>query len=188
MPRTRQVGAATRQVGAANVEIKARLADAAAVEVRAAALADHGPTVIAQDDTFFRTDAGRLKLRAFADGTGELIYYRRPDATGPTVSSYVRAPTSDPDATREALAGAYGVAGRVTKTRRLYLVGRTRVHLDAVDGLGDFLELEVVLAHDEPAAAGEREAHALLDALGVPASALVATAYVDLLADRRAGA
>lgn len=165
-----------------NVEIKARLADAAAVEARAAALADHGPTVIAQDDTFFHADAGRLKLRAFADGTGELIFYRRPDAAGPKVSAYVRAPTSDPDATREALTLAYGVTGRVTKMRRLYLVGRTRVHLDAVGGLGDFLELEVVLADGESAEAGEREARALLDALGVPASALVATAYVDLLA------
>ena len=165
-----------------NVEIKARLADADAVERRAAALADHGPTVIEQDDTFFRTDAGRLKLRAFADGTGELIFYRRADTTGPKVSTYVRAPTSDPGATREALALAYGLAGRVTKERRLYLVGRTRVHLDAVDGLGHYLELEVVLTDDESAAVGEREAHALLDALGVPASDLVATAYVDLLA------
>jgi len=167
-----------------NVEIKARLSDRDAVERRAAALADHGPTVIAQDDTFFRCDAGRLKLRAFADGAGELIFYQRADAEGPKESAYVRAPTTDPGATREALAGAYGVAGRVTKTRHLYLAGRTRIHLDAVDGLGDFLELEVVLADDEPAEAGVAEAHALMDALGVSADDLVATAYVDLLAGR----
>ena len=167
-----------------NVEIKARLADPAAVEARAAALAGHGPTTIVQDDTFFRCAAGRLKLRAFADGTGELIFYRRADAEGPKESSYVRAPTAEPAATRAALTLAYGVAGRVVKTRRLYLAGRTRIHLDAVDGLGDFLELEVVLADDEPADAGVAEAHALMKALGVWPGDLVATAYVDLLAGR----
>ncbi len=184
MSHPHQGGAPTRQDGAANVEIKARLADPVAVEARAAALADAGPTTIAQDDTFFHCDAGRLKLRAFADGSGEIIHYHRPDAEGPTESRYVRAPTSDAGATREALARAYGVAGRVVKTRRLYLVGRTRVHLDAVDGLGHFLELEVVLADGEPTEAGAAEAHALMDELGVAPDSLVATAYVDLLAGR----
>ena len=59
---------------ARNIEIKARLRDRAAVEARAAALAHHGPERIAQDDTFFHTQQGRLKLRTFEDGHGELIF------------------------------------------------------------------------------------------------------------------
>ena len=51
------------------------------------------------------------------------------------------------------------------KHRTLYLVGRTRVHLDRVDGLGHFLELEVVLADGESADAGVKEARALISTL-----------------------
>jgi len=80
------------------------------------------------------------------------------------------------------LARALGVRGVVDKRRELFMIGRTRVHLDEVHGLGHFLELEVVLGDAEPAAGGEREAHELLAKLGVPAAALVAPAYIDLLA------
>jgi adenylate cyclase class IV len=58
---------------ARNIEIKARIASVAALEPAVAALADAGPTPIAQDDTFFHCAHGRLKLRVFADGSGELI-------------------------------------------------------------------------------------------------------------------
>jgi predicted adenylyl cyclase CyaB len=166
---------------ARNVEIKARTADLAALEARTAAIADAGPVPIAQDDTFFRCDAGRLKLRAFEDGRGELIFYRRPDRGGPKTSSYVIARTPEAAALREVLALAHGIAGRVVKQRTLYLVGRTRVHLDRVEGLGDFMELEVVLAEGEPEGAGEREALALMARLGIAREALVEGAYVDLL-------
>jgi len=166
---------------ARNIEIKARVADLEALGARAAAIADSGPTFIAQDDTFFRCDNGRLKLRAFDDGTGELIFYRRADAGGPKESFYVRSPTASPDTLREALELAHGQAGRVRKLRALYLVGRTRVHLDRVAGLGDFMELEVVLADGDAAEGGVLEAHALMERLGIAADSLVEGAYVDLL-------
>ncbi len=74
-----------------------------------------------------------------------------------------------------------GQEGRVVKHRTLFLVGRTRVHLDRVQGLGDFMELEVVLADGEDAEAGMREAHALMARLGIAPEALVQGAYHDLL-------
>ncbi len=171
-----------------NIEIKAQVDDLASLATRAAAIADSGPTPIAQDDTFFACEQGRLKLRVFADHTGELIFYRRADQTGPKASFYRRTPTDDPDALRETLALAYGITGRVVKQRTLYLVGRTRIHLDRVRGLGDFLELEVVLREDEPEPAGEREAHELMARLGVDPDRLVDVAYVDLLRQRGVGA
>lgn len=167
-----------------NVEIKARVADLAAVEARAAAIASEGPIDLEQDDTFFACLRGRLKLRQLAAGRGELIHYDRPDQGGPKLSSYVLAPTADPGALREALARALGVIGRVRKRRRLYLAGRTRIHLDRVEGLGDFVELEVVLAPGEPTTAGEAEARRIMQALGVDEASLVAGAYLDLLTAR----
>ena len=169
---------------ARNIEIKARVGDMAALIVRTATIVDTGPVEIPQDDTFFRCDNGRLKLRVFEDGCGELIFYRRPDADGPKVSFYALSPTASPDSLREALTLANGQEGRVVKHRTLFLVGRTRVHLDRVQGLGDYMELEVVLADAETPEAGVREAHELMARLQVPAEALVTGAYHDLLRAR----
>jgi predicted adenylyl cyclase CyaB len=167
---------------ARNIEIKARIASVQQLLPRAEALAGQAPTEIRQDDTFFRCPNGRLKLRAFSAERGELIFYRRANQQGPKESFYLLSPTTSPDTLREALTLAWGQVGRVRKRRLLLLVGRTRVHLDEVDGLGDFMELEVVLRDDEPADAGIQEAHALMAQLGIEPSALVEGAYLDLLA------
>lgn len=167
-----------------NVEIKARANDPARLRALALELADGAPVAIEQDDTFFATAAGRLKLRAFADGRGELIFYDRPDRAGPRTSSYAIAPVGDAAALRAVLAAALPVRGRVRKRRELLLAGRTRIHLDRVEGLGEFLELEVVLAADEGIAAGEAEARALMARLEVAPGDLVAGAYLDLLDGR----
>jgi predicted adenylyl cyclase CyaB len=172
---------------ARNIEIKAHIPSVAAIFERAAPLADEGPTEIKQDDTFFECRSGRLKLRTFADGTGELIFYRRSDEHGPKESFYVRTPTVAPDSLREALALAYGVVGRVRKNRTLFIAGRTRIHLDVVENLGEFLELEVVLRDDESTDVGVREAHELMQRLGVEPSQLIDRAYVDLLVTGRTG-
>ena len=166
---------------ARNIEIKARIASVEALLPLALDCADGPAELIAQDDTFFTCATGRLKLRVFADGRGELIAYARPDASGPKTSDYSIAPVADPDALRAALSRALGASGRVVKQRTLLMAGRTRLHLDRVEGLGDFLELEVVLRDGESAHDGAAVAHALLARLQVDASQLVAGAYVDLL-------
>lgn len=164
-----------------NIEIKAYIPRVKDVARKAAAIADQGPFELEQDDTFFPCPSGRLKLRAFSSDSGELIFYRRPDQQGPKESFYLLAPTSAPDTLRETLSLAYGQAGRVRKRRTLFLVGRTRVHLDDVQDLGQFLELEVVLNENEPAEAGVSEAHELMAKLGVEPSQLIEGAYLDLL-------
>ena len=93
-------------------------------------------------------------------------------------------PTESPDTLRDALSLANGQEGRVVKHRTLFMVGRTRVHLDRVQGLGDYMELEVVLADGEPPEEGVREAHDLMARLQVPADSLVEGAYHDLLRAR----
>ena len=165
---------------ARNVEIKARVGDLAAVEARARAIATDGPTEIAQDDTFFPCAVGRLKLRELAPDVGQLIHYARADVAGPKVSDYSIATTDAPHTLRDTLTRALGAIGRVRKQRRLYLVGRTRVHLDQVEGLGSFVELEVVLAEGETAQEGDEVARRLMAELGIPESQLVEGAYLDL--------
>ena len=166
---------------ARNVEVKARIDSIESLLPRARALADGPPEPISQDDTFFPCANGRLKLRVFADGRGELIAYERLDATGPKTSDYVITTVADPDSLRATLALALGLGARLVKARTLLRVGRTRVHLDRIEGLGDHLELEVVLRDGETADAGMAVAHDLLRQLEVDESQLVAGAYVDLL-------
>lgn len=166
-----------------NIEIKARIESIDTISERAAALADEGPIVIEQDDTFFACLNGRLKLRAFSSEEGQLIFYRRPDLRGPKESFYLISHTTTPDILRESLSLAYGQVGRVRKKRTLFLVGRTRIHLDLVEGLCEFLELEVVLKEGEQAENGEAVAKELMEKLGVLPDQLIEGAYIDLMAN-----
>ena len=164
-----------------NIEIKARIENIEDLENKVVAIADEGPTEIIQDDTFFKCGNGRLKLRTLSKAKGELIFYKRADGSGPKESFYLKSETPEPSILRESLTLAYGSAGRVQKRRLLYFKGRTRIHVDRVKGLGNFLELEVVLDDDETNERGIEEARLLLSQLGVEDSQLVETAYVDLL-------
>lgn len=167
-----------------NIEIKARIHSIDALLPRARALADFEVELIEQDDSFFRVPQGRLKLREFADGSAELIHYHRSDAPQARASDYVRVPVPDAAALREALIRACGSAGRVRKRRWLLLAGQTRIHLDRVEGLGDFVELEVVLRVGQSDAAGRDIAEDLMRQLDLQSAPRVANAYVDLLNSR----
>jgi adenylate cyclase class IV len=166
-----------------NIEIKARIESVARMLPLARALADGPETLIEQDDSFYRCARGRLKLRRFAAGDAELIHYERANAAGPKLSDYVRVPIGADQVASldEALHRAHGRIGRVKKRRWLLLAGPTRIHLDEVHGLGEFLELEVVLADTQTEAEGEAIAHALMQRLGVGIDALLTGAYLDLL-------
>lgn len=166
----------------ANVEIKARIDSVEALLPLAQALSDDDhPQLIHQDDTFFDAPHGRLKLRVFGDGSGELIHYQRADAEGPKLSDYILAPAPEPESLREALTRALGLLGRVRKDRLLLLAGATRIHLDRVHGLGDFLELEVTLGGGQTEAEGTAIAQALMARLNIAPGQLVSGAYLDLL-------
>lgn len=170
---------------ARNIEIKARIASISDLAQQVATIATESPCDIVQDDTFFKCDEGRLKLREFANGTGQLIFYRRQDEAGPKESFYVLSDTAAPESLREVLSLANGVIGRVIKRRTLYMVGRTRVHLDQVQGLGQFMELEVVLGEGESTASGLQQAESLMHQLGIRSSQLIEGSYFDLLARTR---
>lgn len=164
-----------------NVEIKARVDDLETVRCRLATLLIRGEEHLDQIDTFFRVAQGRLKLREFAGGSAELIYYERPDSPGAKLSQYERLPSLEPTRLKRVLTAALGVRGTVTKHRDVYLVGQTRIHLDTVEGLGTFLELEVVLGESDTPEAGEAIAIDLLRALQIPPGSLLRGAYIDLL-------
>ena len=164
----------------ANIEIKARVADFESLKRAADQLSDSGCQVISQEDTFFTCPGGRLKLRELNPQRGQLIYYQRQDIVGPKHSEYKIFETNDPAGLKLILETAFGIRGVVTKTRYLYLVGQTRIHLDDVVGLGKFMELEVVLKPGQTDAQGQAEAELLMAKLGIKETDLIDSAYMDM--------
>ena len=167
-----------------NIEIKARLTDFEALKQRAQALSDTPVKIIPQVDTFFQTGKGRLKLREFGSRPAQLVYYERLDQNGPKRSHYRILETSDPESLKDILQLALGIRGVVRKTRYLYMVGQTRVHLDDVEGLGQFMELEVVLRPGQSDEDGQAIARELMAKLGVNESDLLDGAYMDLMENK----
>lgn len=170
-----------------NIEIKARVADPAALERSVAALGARGPETLAQEDTFFAVPRGRLKLRRLAPDRGELILYSRAEGSEPRPSDYLLAATADPGALLRLLAAALPVLGSVRKTRRLYLAGQTRIHLDRVEGLGSFMELEVVLREGQTGEEGAAIARDLMRRLGIADTDLLDRTYLELLQEPAGG-
>ena len=166
---------------ARNVEIKAGIRDMANLKRLVEKFSDQTVTVLIQEDVFFHVTKGRLKLRIFSDGEGELISYERSDVLGPKESTYFIAPVKKPAQLKTALTHALGIRGVIKKKRCLYFIGQTRIHLDEVEGLGDYIELEVVLSENQTWDEGKKKADELMDLLQIEEEDLVDRAYIDLI-------
>ena len=146
---------------------------------------DRGTLV--QRDTYFRVADGRLKLREETPGGAALIQYHRPDAALARESRYRIAPVEDGDALREALDSALGTLVVVDKQRRLLLWEGVRIHLDQVDGLGSFLELEGVAPPESDLSAERERVARLSEALGLDETRILSDSYSDRVLARAAG-
>jgi len=164
-----------------NIEIKARVADFKALREQAEALSDTSCEIISQEDIFFNTRNGRLKLRVLSSNEAWLVYYERPDVEGPKRSDYYLVESRDPENLKTTLRLALGVRGVVKKTRYLYMAGQTRIHLDDVEGLGYFMELEVVMRDGQSDEEGQAIANDLMKKLGIQEKDLLDLAYMDLI-------
>nr|XP_026489373.1 uncharacterized protein LOC113395871 [Vanessa tameamea] len=169
-----------------NVEIKAKVNDFDEICKIAEELSGAPPTIIHQNDTFYKVNTGRLKLRVYADKSATLVRYDRDDEQGPKLSNYDLLEFSVNESAKiktfdDIMKKCLGVRGNVIKERRLYMVDQTRIHIDKVDGLGKFMELEVVLRPEQTLEDGQAIAKDLQMKLGVKDNDLIDCAYVDLL-------
>ncbi len=166
-----------------NIEIKAKAHEPDRLRQVLANLGQSTCEVIFQEDVFFHTPKGRLKLRILARDRGKLIYYERDNIAAPKQSNYLIVP-SDPTSLKILLSTTLGVRGVVKKQRLLYRIGNSRVHLDDVDRLGFFVELEVVLNERQASEDGKFVAEEIMKQLGICETDWVACAYIDLLERR----
>ena len=166
-----------------HVEVKAYLDSFQLLSKRVGALACHEPKDRVQDDTFYHCGRGRLKLRSSGQ-QHQLIYYRRENDYGPKESFYQTSNARNPAALRVSLGSAFGEVGRVRKFRRSYNVGNTSVHLDKVNGLGNFIEIKTQLNQAESFTEGAKTVESLMSALDVDLFQLVDGAYIDLICEK----
>jgi adenylate cyclase class IV len=166
-----------------NVEMKTWIVDGEKVAALVATRSDTPPRRIRPRDTFFGCSTGRLKPRELEAGEGELIDYDRADFIEAKQSHYEITSVAHTKTLKSLLRQALGQTVVVEKKRVLDLVGQTCVHLDSVNGLGTFLELEVVLQPNQSSAEGHDIARELMRQLEIQESDLLATAYSDMLAE-----
>ena len=163
---------------ARNIEIKARVADLDAIRAAVSALGARPAVVEEQVDRYYELDGHRrVKLRSIGGGRAEMITYRRPENEGVRASDYEITPVREGGACLVPKSDPLVV---VRKRREVLLLDNVRVHLDSVDGLGTFLELEAVVdeAHDD--ARCRAQVDAILRALGLGDGDLLRSSYSDL--------
>jgi len=165
-----------------NLEAKFRVGDAALARARAEEIGFSLRGTLNQRDTFFVAAHGKLKLRQEADGAA-LIHYRREHQEELEVSAYEIVPVAEPEALRTMLGDALGVIAEVRKVRTLLMRRNVRLHLDRVEGLGSFGEIEAVVAEDETPEVYRAEVDAILATLEIAPEDLISKSYFELLSE-----
>ena len=164
-----------------NLELKSRCPNLAAAERAAQTLGATFQWTKSQTDTYFHVRRGRLKLREADGQTAELIAYERPDHPEFRESAYHLVPVPDAHRLKAALTTSLGVRVVVAKQRTLYLWHNVRIHLDAVDDVGTFLEFEAVLSTPDDDIQSPARLARLTEVLGVRDEDRVSRSYSDLL-------
>jgi len=162
-----------------NLELKARIDDAEAAEARAQRLGAEDGGLLRQVDTYFKAPNGRLKLREINGIEAMLIAYDRPEDQAQRYSQFRVVAVGDPASMKAVLTEAMGLRGTVAKRRHLYLWNDCRIHLDQVEGLGAFLEFEVLSQGDSCSDWDRMEA--LMLHFGLRDQDAIRASYSDLL-------
>ena len=166
---------------ATNLEFKAKCQSLDNLYPKLADLnAVHRDTVH-QVDTYFQSPTGRLKLREVGDTPeGWLIYYERPNHRDSRYSQYQLCEIADPGNLKNLLTAALGVKTIVQKQREVWMFKNTRIHLDTVADLGQFIELETVFQGQTEAEAIDEHQH-VKSTLHLDTAEPVAVSYSDLV-------
>lgn len=164
-----------------NIEIKARCKDLKLIEEVMQKMNFSFVGSETQSDTFFNVPHGRLKVREYDNKRAVLIPYIRPDVNTPRISDYVLLEIDEPEQTIDILENMFGISLVVEKTRKIYLYDNIRVHLDYIEDLGTFIELEGVITK-----AGQREEtlqkiELLMELFQIKDNDIILNAYADMI-------
>jgi adenylate cyclase, class 2 len=168
-------------MGFINIEIKARTRNTDAIRQY---LMDNNAAlrgVDEQTDTYFNVADGRMKLRQ-GNVENNLIFYKRIETAGLKQSEVELMATPDAASLKSILLKALGARAVVKKKREIYYIGNVKFHLDEVDRLGSFVEIEASNQFDDISESRLREqCAAYMKAFGVSESDLVNESYSDMV-------
>lgn len=164
-----------------NIEIKAKCLDQAKIR---SMLLDKNADAKGMDhqiDTYFIVPKGRLKLR---EGNIEnfLVYYERDDKEGPKESRILLLKNEPGSALKEILLKTQEVLAVVDKRREIFFIDNVKFHLDMVEGLGTFMEIEAI---DNDGSIGieelQKQCRHYMDLFGINEEDLLSVSYSDLM-------
>jgi adenylate cyclase, class 2 len=167
-----------------NFEIKARCKNISLVREILISNKAEFKGVDFQKDIYFNVNKGRLKIR---EGLIEncIVYYERPDDLKPKKCSYNILQFSPGDTELESLkkimVSALGIKITVEKKREIYFIGNIKFHLDTIEGLGNFLEIEAIGENDAEDKLLSEQCSRYLEELGVKDDDLIGISYSDMI-------
>lgn len=164
-----------------NIEIKAKCENPEHIR---SILQDHDADYKGLDhqvDTYFAVPDGRLKLRQ-GSIENNLIFYKRENQKGPKSSTIDLVPSEHPQKLHKLLENALGIQVVVDKQREIYFIKNVKFHIDRVQKLGQFIEIEAI---DKDGTIGKDRLHQqcqyYLDLFEIPENHLIAESYSDML-------
>lgn len=138
---------------------------------------------LTQKDTYYNCEEGRLKTREINHETFQLIYYERPNFTKSKISNYKIKEIDQKELKEQktCLTKTKGIKTIVNKRRELWIYKNTRIHLDKVKGLGEYLELETIIKNHKDLQQLETEHRQIINLLGLNSYSKIDKSYSDLL-------
>lgn len=142
--------------------------------------------VARQVDTYFDVPDGRLKVRECSTSGNKLIFYSRSDKDSPRTSQFLVLPVFDNvEVLKDILKKVLPMRVVVRKHRHLYLCEKLQIHLDTVENLGTFVELEYPIENEDDRSQAAKTIEAAFTWLGIEPRDMIAVSYADLLVSRR---
>lgn len=167
-----------------NIEIKARTSKQESIRAYLKNAGADFKGADQQTDTYFNVANGRLKLRQ-GKIENNLIWYARANQEGPKQSDFLLTAVQDGEALKSILQNALGIKITVVKTREIYYIGNIKFHLDHLEGLGNFVEIEAgnKLA-DLPVEKLQEQCRFYMHEFGIEEKDLLASSYSDMLLEK----
>lgn len=162
-----------------NIELKARLASHEIASTLCQAIDATPVGDLKQRDTYFNCTNGLMKLREVDPGDDYLVHYIRPTVADTKACDYSMA-TIDALSLKPLLTDSLGAQVVVEKVRSLWLWENVRIHLDRVEGLGDFIEFEAVLSEEFDDHDGFSKLQFLRKTFGIESADLCDVSYAEM--------
>ncbi len=160
-----------------NLELKTRIDSHKKIKIILNDIGAENMGTLNQKDIYYKVPDVLLKLRT-ENGNESLIFYNRDEKSVNRWSDYNVLKFADRIG-ENFLNRIFSVEVTVQKKRELYLYDNTRVHLDTVNSLGKFIELETLVVTSKTDA--QRRFERIIDLLELHGVEEIRKSYRDLM-------